>query len=43
MGNIVDHEVSTSLGSLSAATDRLLATSATLTDAQVREPSLLPG
>jgi maleylpyruvate isomerase len=43
MGNIVDHEVSESLASLGAATDRLLATSATLTDAQVREPSLLPG
>jgi maleylpyruvate isomerase len=43
MGNIVDHEVSTSLASLSAATDRLLATSGTLTDAQVSEPSLLPG
>jgi maleylpyruvate isomerase len=42
-GNIVDHEVSASLDSLSAATDRLLATTATLTDAQVREPSLLPG
>jgi maleylpyruvate isomerase len=43
MGNIVDHEVSTSLASLGAATDRLLATTATLTDAQVGEPSLLPG
>jgi maleylpyruvate isomerase len=43
MGNIVDHEVSASLASLSAATDRLLVTSATLTDAEVREPSLLPG
>jgi maleylpyruvate isomerase len=42
-GNIVDHEVSVALARLSAATDRLLATSATLTDAQVREPSLLPG
>jgi maleylpyruvate isomerase len=39
----VDHEISEWLDRLGAATDRLLATSATLTDAQAREPSLLPG
>jgi maleylpyruvate isomerase len=39
----VDHDVSLGLARIGAATDRLLATTATLTDAQVREPSLLPG
>jgi maleylpyruvate isomerase len=39
----VDHDVSERLGHLSAATERLLATTASLTDAMVREPSLLPG
>jgi maleylpyruvate isomerase len=39
----MDHEVSTRLASLGAATDRLIAATATLTDAQAREPSLLPG
>ena len=37
------NEANDSLDRLAAATDRLLATVATLTDAQVREPSLLPG
>jgi maleylpyruvate isomerase len=39
----VDHDVSERLDHLSAATERLLATTASLTDAMVREPSLLPG
>jgi maleylpyruvate isomerase len=39
----VDHEVGEWLDRIGAATDRLLATAATLTDAQAREPSLLPG
>jgi maleylpyruvate isomerase len=39
----VDDEVSQSLASIGAATDRLLATAAGLTDAQLREPSRLPG
>src|ERR1035441_5721059 len=42
-GDTVDHEVSEWLDRLGAATARLLATSAGFTDAQVREPSLLPG
>ena len=37
------NEVNDSLGRLAAATGRLLATAATLSDAQVREPSALPG
>ena len=37
------NEVSDSLDRLTAATDRLLATAATLSDAQMREPSSLPG
>src|SRR5579859_308739 len=37
------NEVSHSLDRLAAATDRVLATAAALTDAQAREPSLLPG
>ena len=37
------NEANDSLDRLAAATDRLLATVATLTDAQMREPSLLPG
>jgi maleylpyruvate isomerase len=36
-------EVSHSLDRLAAATDRLLATATVLSDAQAREPSLLPG
>jgi|SRR5579859_3760318 len=36
-------EASHSLDRLAAATERLLATAATLSDAQTREPSLLPG
>jgi maleylpyruvate isomerase len=36
-------EVSHSLGRLAAAIDRLVATAATLSDPQAREPSLLPG
>ena len=36
-------EVSHSLDQLAAATDRLLATATALSDAQAREPSLLPG
>jgi uncharacterized protein (TIGR03083 family) len=36
-------EVSHYLGHIQEATGRLLATSAALTDAQAREPSLLPG
>ena len=39
----MDDEVSRSLASVGAATDRLLATAATLTDGQMREPSRLPG
>jgi maleylpyruvate isomerase len=37
------NEASHSLDAITAATERLLATAATLTDAQVREPSTLPG
>jgi maleylpyruvate isomerase len=37
------NEVNDSLDQLAAATGRLLATVATLGDAQAREPSLLPG
>jgi maleylpyruvate isomerase len=37
------NEVSHSLDRLAAASERLLATAGTLTDAQAREPSLLPG
>ncbi len=37
------NDASHSLDRLAAATDRLLATAAEITDAQVREPSLLPG
>jgi maleylpyruvate isomerase len=37
------NEVSHSLDRIAASTERLLATAAVLTDAQVREPSLLPG
>jgi maleylpyruvate isomerase len=37
------NEASHSLERLAAATDRLLATATALTDAQAREPSLLPG
>lgn len=37
------NDISEWLGRLEMATRRLLVTSATLTDAQVREPSLLPG
>ena len=37
------NEVSHSLDRLAAATDRLLATATALSDAQAREPSLLPG
>jgi maleylpyruvate isomerase len=37
------NEVSHSLDRLAAATDRVLATAAALSDAQAREPSLLPG
>ncbi len=37
------NEVSHSLDRLAAATDRVLATGTTLSDAQAREPSLLPG
>ena len=37
------NEANDSLGRLAAATGRLLATAATLSDAQVREPSALPG
>jgi maleylpyruvate isomerase len=37
------NEASHSLDRLAAATDRLLATAAALSDAQAREPSLLPG
>src|SRR6516162_3939279 len=37
------NEANDSLDRLVAATDRQLATVATLTDAQMREPSLLPG
>ena len=36
-------EVKNSLDRIAAATDRLLATAGTLSDAQMREPSLLPG
>jgi maleylpyruvate isomerase len=36
-------EVSPYLGRIQEATGRLLATAAALTDAQAREPSLLPG
>lgn len=39
----MDDEVSRSLASIGAATDRLLATAAALTDGQLREPSRLPG
>jgi maleylpyruvate isomerase len=39
----VDAEISQSMASIAAATGRLLATAGTLTDAQVGEPSLLPG
>ncbi len=42
-GSTVDHEVSEWLDRLGAATAGLLATSASFTDMQVREPSLLPG
>src|SRR5258708_13796348 len=37
------NEASHSLDRLAAATDRLLATATALSDAQAREPSLLPG
>src|SRR5438045_4511091 len=37
------NEVSHSLDRLAAATDRVLATATALSDAQAREPSLLPG
>ena len=37
-GNTVDHEVSEWLDRLGAATARLLATSASFTDAQLRQP-----
>src|SRR6266550_7232301 len=37
------NEASHSLDRLAAATDRLLATAAALSDARAREPSLLPG
>jgi maleylpyruvate isomerase len=39
----VDTDLSQSMASITAATGRLLATAGTLTDAQVTEPSLLPG
>jgi uncharacterized damage-inducible protein DinB len=37
------NEVNHSLDRLAAATDRVLATATTLSDAEAREPSLLPG
>ena len=37
------NEANDSLGRLAAATSRLLATATALSDAQVREPSSLPG
>ncbi len=43
MGNTVDQEISGWLGRIGPATERLLATTALLTDSQAREPSLLPG
>jgi maleylpyruvate isomerase len=39
----VDSDISQSMASIAAATGRLLGTAGTLTDAQVGEPSLLPG
>jgi maleylpyruvate isomerase len=39
----MDTDISQSLASIAAATGRLLATAGMLADAQVREPSLLPG
>jgi maleylpyruvate isomerase len=39
----MDNEVLRSMARIGEATDRLVASAATLTDAQMREPSLLPG
>jgi maleylpyruvate isomerase len=39
----VDADISQSMASIAAATGRMLASAGTLTDAQVRQPSLLPG
>jgi maleylpyruvate isomerase len=39
----VDTDISEAMASIAAATSRLLGTAGTLTDAQVGEPSLLPG
>ncbi|HEX7266491.1 MAG TPA: maleylpyruvate isomerase N-terminal domain-containing protein, partial [Streptosporangiaceae bacterium] len=39
----MDGEISGQLARVGEATDRLLATAAALSDAQAREPSLLPG
>src|SRR5436190_12582163 len=39
----MDGEISGQLARVGAATDRLLATAAALSDARAREPSLLPG
>jgi maleylpyruvate isomerase len=39
----VDTDISQSIASIAAATSRLLGTAGSLTDAQVNEPSLLPG